>query len=145
MVGSTPAGQLHKNSIHMFCLWKRRLARRSTKERSFARRSVPCLKSLGSQGLNRTAPNRLADQSHCALSTQPNPRITVLYWLSQIPITVISCFYLMSCRPFSLSHFLCHCSHRWVESSSAGQGMGDQQENPRSTPWKQAGPDSCSG
>ena len=32
-------------------------------------------KTLEKSGLEPTAPNRLADRKHCALSTQPNPQI----------------------------------------------------------------------
>ena len=32
-------------------------------------------KTLEKSGLEPTAPNRLADRKHCALSTQPNPHV----------------------------------------------------------------------
>ena len=32
-------------------------------------------KTLEKSGLEPTAPNRLADRKHCALSTQPNPHL----------------------------------------------------------------------
>ena len=55
-------------------------ARRSSAKRSSASDltvEAKCREKPEKSGLEPTAPNRLADRKHCALSTQPNPHLHV--------------------------------------------------------------------
>ena len=53
-------------------------------------------KTLEKSGLEPTAPNRLADRKHCALSTQPNPPYFLFFYI-----------------PLSFSGLVVQVCHRW--------------------------------